>query len=444
MSPLPQIDYKTGAVVIACCAAACGSGPHGSRDGAADHAGDAARVMPADAASSDAGGRPGELPLDEVVPELGATPRELVAGLADGAAVPYAFAKWWLAPAEQPAPGTLIVSLDPQRATRGRARLGGIELHADVTLRDRDGAFDASFSATFDVRSAAGRVLLRGRFEQPELAEQLGHPAPAAGARAADPFELLLSSSGGSWQASLVSIRRETWCPLLGARRPESLCDLHPSALSLLEERVQPIELDAKLAPDFTPRAAIDALRELDGSTLTWPDGTSAALTVDVVPDGRACLAVGQVPGDSSGNPAASETVQASRVIVPLVFEVQSADGRVLARLPGDAQATLAGDGSWDGRVEAASALIPVARIAADGGRVGFDVPPGSLSFLSLWLNAPLDPDWLPSQLGLQVYAPDPGVPPYPGVDENASNRASCFGAPQLGENRHALITQGP
>jgi hypothetical protein len=156
----------------------------------------------------------------------------------------------------------------------------------------------------------------------------------------------------------------------------------------------------------------------------------TTALDVTIEPAGFACVTEGLVPRESSipmrpAGPTAMRRVYS--VVTPLTLRLRSADGRLHADLPGDAEATVYPGESWNGIVEAASGLVPVARLAATGQHAGFRAPEGTMAFLSVWLNAPLDGN-LPSQLLLQVYKRDPGTPAFPDVNEHASNRVSCFG----------------
>jgi hypothetical protein len=341
------------------------------------------------------------------------------------------WAPWWLAPlhGEEARGETVHVRVGAaMRAVRGQ-----LWLAAHLSLHDDQGSLQRELDVPLRVYSAAALAdtFYQADFSAPELAAQLGLPAAADPSLSADPFTLLIYEREGTLTGELSSVRGGNRCPLLTPPEPaKSRCHRYASSLVLSEPVTEETTLETKLGKQLTPRALVKILQK-GPLRVDFGDGPSA-LHYEVTPEGFACLTRGRA-GDITPNDdviGRPPPERATQVVVPVRFVLRSEDGRLNVSLAGTAESTIYEQRGWSGSVDAASGLTPVDVLHAVGQAIGFFAPAQRLSFLAVMLSAGPAAQ-LTSQLRLQSYALYPGVPPFPGVSEPASNRASCFGTYQ-------------
>lgn len=328
---------------------------------------------------------------------------------------------WWsVQPSARDPLGALTIAIIPKAAFDGGPYL---HLGAAVRVKDAQGTLlleqdDVIFSV-----SSLESAYVSLEFENAALAARLGLPPAAQPAQAADVFRLDISWLRKEFSASLGSVRAGTTCPLWQPKPEPSICEPGAGLLVMEDDAItEPRDLHATLVGDFAPIDAIEELRK-QALEVSWPEGGSARLHVTYEPSDHACVTEGYVHVFESEYHATRAT--GFKVVVPLHASLRTDDGRLLVRMSGFAEALVAHDHPWDRHVDASLGYQEGGKLA-QGERLGFSVPAGSLGFLSGWLRSPMT-DSHPPQLSFSVCTPYPGVPPFPSVSESWSNRLTCF-----------------
>ncbi len=364
--------------------------------------------------------------FEQTIADLGFSAAEAAAAVEGSHELVFVRQPWFEAPSTHPVQRMLTVTIMPQAVAR-RSECGGyVAVPVDVRIRDVQSGIEVALTGELsaypsgDAHPRLGHVAIDGSFESTELARALALPPSAVSGRSADPFEVHADFAGGTWSASLVSVRGGHSCAVLETSAT-STDSCSPYGAMSAGEPPQRVELSARFGTRSRMQDLLDSVRSLPALAMHWPDGSATSLHVDITPADFACA--GQYSEERAENTSPQPRDMG---LAPLELHLTTDDGKLDVNVPGVVRASVAVGQAWDGSAELDSALAPVAALSGMTLPMLLQVPEGDLGFLSVLLNVPVEGNDN-SQLALDAYRPSAGAPQFPAVYEYSASRIACF-----------------